>query len=322
MKLFVLVNDGLEQTAGTEIKELTGSNPVFNNNVLEFEIDKTEKVLSFVNRVQSARRVLVSLGKYNDLDSLDFSGFNFSDHLSSEMSFKVEIENVKGNDKRLSIAKQVAGKIYSNIDFKPKLEMKNPDILVVVYFNGKEYFIGFDKNVEELNSRKYRVFAHPGSFKGDLAYYFVRKSGFVTGKKLLVGFCKDGTMAIEAALFSKQKVFAFDPSRQNVTAAKKNSQLASVKDLVDIQKYALDELDVKFSENEFDCLIFQVTTKDENQLNELYYQANYVLKKKGTLLLIARPNWQVSVSDKFKLVSEEEIKKGESIHNVWLLEKK
>ena len=322
MKLFVLVNEGLEKYASTEIKELTGSNSVTHNNVLEFEIDNTENFLSFVNHVQSARRVLVSLGKYNNLDSLDFNGFNFNDYLSPEMSFKVEIENVKGNDKRLSIAKQVAGKIYGNIDFKPKLEMKNPDILVVVYFNGKEYFIGFDKNVEELNSRKYRVFAHPGSFKGDLAYYFVRKSGFVAGKKLLVGFCKDGTMAIEAALFSKQKVFAFDPSRQNVNAAKKNAQIAGVKDLVDIQKYALDELDVKFSENNFDCLIFQVTTKDESQLNEIYYQANYVLKKKGTLLLIARPNWEVSISDKFKLVSEEKIKKGESIHNVWLLEKK
>ena len=49
MKLFVLVNEGLEKYASTEIKELTGSNSVTHNNVLEFEIDNTENFLSFVN---------------------------------------------------------------------------------------------------------------------------------------------------------------------------------------------------------------------------------------------------------------------------------
>ena len=68
-------------------------------------------------------------------------------------------------------------------------------------------------------------------------------------------------------------------------------------------------------------MIIQVTTKDEERLNEIYYQANYILKKKGTMLLIGRPNWELSVSEKFKLLEESEIKKGESVHKLWLLEK-
>ncbi len=316
MKVFILVNPGLEKVCEKEVKELTGVSTKVYDSVLEVDINDYSQLL----KLQSARRVLISLGK--SLDKLGQEEL-LKDYFSNQKTFKVEVENVKGNEKRLEIAKKVAGMVYEELKkekIDPKLELKKPEMLVVVYFNGKDYFLGIDENVEELNSRKYRVFAHSASFKGDLAYYFVRQSGFVSGEKLLVGFCKDGTMAIEAALFSKEKVYAFDSTRQNVTAARKNAQLAGVE--VDIQKYALDELDVRFSEKEFDRLIFQITTKDESQLNEIYYQANYILKKKGTLLLIARPNWEVSVSEKFKLLSEDEIKKGESVHKMWLLEKK
>ena len=314
MKIFILVNPGLEKLAQREVRELTGASAKVYASVLEVEVDDYAKLF----KLQSARRVLISLGK--GLDKISESGWQ--KHFSTEKSFKVEVENVKGQEKRLEMAKKIAGMVYTGLDFEPELELKKPEMLVVLYSNGKDYFIGIDENVEELNSRKYRVFAHSASFKGDLAYYFVRESGFVSGKKLLVGFCKDGTIAIEAALFSKEKVYAFDSSRQNVTAARKNSQLAGMKDLVEIQKYALDELDVRFSEKEFDRLIFQVTAKDENQLNEIYYQANYILKKKGTLLLIGRENWEVTISEKFKLISEKEIKKGESVHKIWLLEKR
>ena len=52
------------------------------------------------------------------------------------------------------------------------------------------------------------------------------------------------------------------------------------------------------------------------------YQANYVLKKKGSLLLIGRENWEFSISDKFELVEDKMIRKGDSVHKIWLLEKK
>ena len=91
---------------------------------------------------------------------------------------------------------------------------------------------------------------------------------------------------------------------------------------VAVKKCSLDELDVKFTKEEFDNLIFQVTTKDEDKLNEIYYQSGYVLKKKGLLMLIGRKDWQLSVPDKFKLIEESEIMKGESVYRFLLLEKK
>jgi len=92
--------------------------------------------------------------------------------------------------------------------------------------------------------------------------------------------------------------------------------------LIDFQKYSLDELVVRFSEQEFDCLILQVTTKDEEKLNEIYYQSNYILKKGGRLFIIGREHWGLAVSEKFKLISEETIKKGDSVHKTWLMKKK
>ena len=315
MKCFALVNSGLEDLTKREIKELVKTEVEVYPNVIEFAADN-------LLNLQSVRRLLISLGKTKDLNKFNFSKLP---KLPDKFSFKVEVENVKGQDNRIEIAKKIAGKFFDSVEkenIKVEIELKKPELLLVIYFNGEEYFLGIDFNVGELNSRKYRVFAHQASFKGDLAYYFVRESGFKPGKKLLVGFCKDGAIAIEAALFSKERIFAFDESMRNLISARKNVKLAGVQENVEINKYSLDELDVKFAEGEFDNLIFHITTKDEIHLNEIYYQGNYILKRHGTLLLISRENWDLTISDKFILKDEQEIVRGESIIKLWLLEKK
>ncbi len=232
-------------------------------------------------------------------------------------------------------------------------------MLFLVFHNGKEYFLGIDLAGRELNSRSYRIFPHQASFKGDLAYALVRKSGYAPGKKMLVGFAKDGALPIEAALFAGKKrvhegrnfschkfpfflgleetkeerggkkeepgkieILAFDESTPNVIAAKKNLRLAGVKDLVDMQKRALDELDVRYEKSFFSVLIFHLTTKDEEKINEIYYQADYVLKPQGKMLLIARKNFELPIPSQFKLLQEEELRRGDSFLKLWLLEKK
>ncbi|MBU1632415.1 MAG: THUMP domain-containing protein [Nanoarchaeota archaeon] len=366
MKLFALVNSGLETISAEEIKELTKITPLTYQNVLEFSLEDKEEILKLIYGSQSIRKIIVSLGKFRTVDSINFNDvdLNLKDFFSDDLSFKVEVENVKGQENRISIAKMVVGKVFSKLkelNISPKVELKKPDLVVDVFFNGENYFVGIDLCGVELDARPYRVFPHAASFKGDMGYFFVRKSKFKLGNNLLVGFVKDGVIAIEAALntsgffvqntkkkefslfkfpffnkfdfqsfFTKtledksfqKNIVAFDESQQNITSARKNAQLVGVKELIDFHKISLDELDVKFKENMFDNLIFQITTKDEDKLNEIYYQASYVLKQKGILLLIGRKNWKPSISDKFKLLSEEEVHKGESVHKIWLLEKK
>ncbi|MEK6809679.1 MAG: hypothetical protein AABY40_03320, partial [Nanoarchaeota archaeon] len=77
-----------------------------------------------------------------------------------------------------------------------------------------------------------------------------------------------------------------------------------------------------FHEHEFDQVMFQVTTKDEDKLNEIYHQVKYLLKPKGTLLLIGRESWTISVPSFCKLVSEEVLERGENKYKLWLMQKK
>lgn len=349
MKSSLLVNSGFEELALQEIKELIGVKGKLGSGIIEFDT-KEKDLIYLCAHGQSFKSVLVELDKNSNLDKIKFSRIVWKDFFWKEASFKIEVEGVKGNEKRIEISKKVGKEIFDQTkELNLKLDYKKPEILVKVYFDGKEYFIGIDLCGFDLTKRHYRVFVNSASLKGDLAYYLLRKSGFVKGEKVLICFVKDGVLAIESALFNsngivnkidsklpilreielsqkkketKTKVYSFDESSMNIRSAKKNSKIAGTDEFLELNKFDLDEIDVKFSENEIDRLIFHITRKDEDKLNEIYYQANYVLKKKGTLLLFGRKNWEVSISDKFKLISEEKIERGDSCLKVWLLEKR
>jgi 23S rRNA G2445 N2-methylase RlmL len=324
MKCLALVNNGLEELSLKELSELVSFDGKISKNTVEFELDSKEKLLELSKKIQSVRRLLVYFGKVKNWDDFEFGKFSWKDFLSERFTFRVEVDGVRGQENRTKISKDIAGKFFSvleNEEIKPEIDLKKPGLLFVVYFNGSEYFFGIDFKVEELNSREYRVFAHQASFKGDLAYFFARESGFSKGEKMLVCFAKDGAIAIEAGLFAEGKIYTSDESQGNVVSARKNVKLAGMQEIVEVKKYSLEDLDVKFSENEFDRLIFHITSKDEERINEIYYQASYILRKGGTFLLIGRDKWEVSISDKFKLLREEKIIKGESATKFWLLEK-
>lgn len=358
MKVLALVNTGLESLCQQEVHELVGAASIKYPQAVEFSVNEKE-ALKVMHHAQSIRRLLIFLGKWKNIEEATFEKVSWSDFVTPNLSLKVEVENVKGIENRLTMAKKVAGKIFSSLDQQKiplTIDVKKPDISIVVYGNGKEYFIGVDLSGFELHSRDYRVFTHSASCKGDLGYFFVRKSGFMPGNSLLVALVKDGVVAIEAALYaytlpvqrkkreqfsySKFPLFhkavcqhvspstlakpisAFDESQQNILAARKNAQIAGAREFVSIQKIFLDEVSGAFAEKEFDNLIFQITTKDEDKLNEIYHQAVYVLKPKGTLLLIGRRGWELSVSKKFTLISQEEIERGGHVYKFWLMQKK
>jgi len=340
MNCFTLINSGLEHSAQQEISELKGQDISIQDNVIEFTVPNKEELLSLALRLQSVRRFLLTITKTKNLDKLDFTQFNWSDYLNQEISLKIEVENVKGQENRIKITKKITEKLFPLLkenNILPKIDYKSPDVQIIVFYNNKDYFIGLDFFGQEINKRFYRLFPHSASFKGDLAYYFIRLTKFVSNKKLLIGFSRDGVLAIEAALFANKlfiqdfnnqessfhkfhlfkeitfkkeksketKIFAFDESTHNLISARKNLSIAKIKDFVEFNKYSLDELDVKYNQNEFDHLIFHLTTKDEDKLNEIYYQANYILKKKGELLFISREHWEFSLSDKFSLIKKE-----------------
>ena len=260
MKAYTIINSGLEKVAGKETEELLNYKIKVKPSVIELDVSPQELV-NYSFKVQSARRVLVALGECKDLDS-----FQFLENLQ-DLRYTIKVEGVKGQNNRQKIAKQLGKIITAKKEIK--FDYKNPDVIIVVFFNGESYFIGLDVMGTELDQRHYRVFPHSASFKGDFAYFFLRKSGFVKGNSFLMDFCKDGSIPIEAAIYESgslvqdldetysfekidlfkgcqkpifikndvNNIIAVDETMQNTNAARKNAKLANVN--VDIRKYDL-----------------------------------------------------------------------------------
>jgi 23S rRNA G2445 N2-methylase RlmL len=402
MKFYSLVTPGLELAALEEIKLKLGLFDKLRseNSVISFESDLSHAV-EYSQKAQSVRRLIVSVAEFDSEEQLSShlfaaDSFPWKDFFSSGLSFKVEVENVQGQENRFELAKVLAGKLYSlfeQLNISPRLELKHPDFLVILFFNGERYYFGIDLCGQELNSRYYRIFPHSASFKGDLAYYLLHRSGFIsslssekvsnidqveksdktnktdkidktnktnkinkTNKKdnLLVGFSKDGVLAIEAALAanslevnpgkgfswrkfpcfkeivpekrssitSKEIISAFDEKGQNYIASQKNSRLAEAEGFLQLKKSSIEDLELNYSEKSFDLIIFQITSKDEDKINEIYRQSLPLLKAKGRLFIVSRPGWDFPLSERFKLKFHDQFSKGGNVYSLWLLEKK
>ena len=317
MKINLIVNQELASLAQKEIKELLDLEATITGNILELEATE-EQLKILINKCQSARRILINITTTTNLENLTFNNLEL---FKTAKSLRLTVENVKGQDNRIQIAKQIATQLFAklkenNLDLD--LDLKKPDLNVVVY-HGEQYYIGIDQ-AEEMNIREYRVFPHSATFKGDISYYIVRFSDLKPEGKLLVGYSKDGSLAIEAARYTQTEIKAFDESRQNITAARKNTTIANVK--VDYQRYSLEELDTRFDKEQFDQVIYHITKKDEQHLNEIYYQTKYILKKEGIMVMVTRPSWDLSISDSFTLIEKKELPVGQSTHMLWKLQKK
>lgn len=346
MQVLSIVNPDLIEIAKTEVKELTKKKATITSPLtLQCELT-TEQTLLYLVHAQAPRRVCLLLGKTNDPESFQPI---FDKALFQDRSFKFEVENLKGQPNRLEVARKLGKPFFAYLqDQKTSLEMKNPDLLIIVFHHQGTYYLGLDLTGSERNARQYRLFAHQASFKGDLAYHCIRESLFTPEHSLLVGFAKDATLAIEAALFAQRKplhestdlmfntlfpgtklpevkqesgqIISFDQTTSNLNAARKNAHLADVQ--IKVAKYSLEELDVKFDQDFFDTIIFHLTRKDEDAINELYYQTKYLLKKGGHLLFISRPSFDPSISDTFTLVKNLTLSRGDSNHKLTLLKKK
>jgi 23S rRNA G2445 N2-methylase RlmL len=352
MDIFTITNQGIEKSAALELNAISATIKQTNTNVIEANLENNQ-LLSYLKSSQAPRRVLAAISKSDDHNKLELNNFNLGDFFTNDKSFKIEVEGVKGQDNRVAIAKNFATKLFNKLKEKninPQLELKNPDFLVIIYYNNNHYYLGIDL-INEINLREYRVFPHPASFKGDFAFNILINSKFKKEDKLLSAMFKDGVIAIEAAAYAnnieinnienlnpfpifqnkntqlnnktntKTIIYGFDTSNQNLISAKKNASIAGVKELVDLKKYSFDDLDVRFDKDFFDNVIFHITKKDEDQINEIFYQISYILKSGGIFSIITRSTLDLSLSSKFTLLEKIELVRGESTLTQWVSKK-
>lgn len=354
MLISLIVHPGLEPLAALELQELLHIPSVQKPSFLEASLT-LDQLLLLLQHGQSFRRLLLTIGTFSSAD-IQLPPFPWQDILVSGMAYSIDLEHVQGGDLRYQLMKKIQGQLalaapqagITSLTFT----FKKPDAVLVVHWTGQEYIVGIDL-AGSLYQRQYRVFPNSAGLTGDIAYALVRKSGFQPQERLLSGLCKDGSVPLEAALFASRRpvrrglfacqrfplfaeakqvslpevpllspIEAFDYAKQNIIASQKNAKIGAAANLLSFHHYALDDLDVKYDKGEFDHLIFQVTTKDEERINEIMYQARFLLKPKGTLLLMTRQQFELSLPEDFTFQKKEDLLRGDSVHRLWIVQKK
>jgi len=115
-------------------------------------------------------------------------------------------------------------------------------------------------------------------------------------------------------------LFAFDELQRNVSAAQKNSKIAGLNKDINFSRVEIEWLDTRFKEKEVDSILANFIWASKHmpekeikkRIKEVFYQAAYVLKDKGSITVITRePHWVEAEMQKFKVVDTLKINIGE-----------
>lgn len=130
---------------------------------------------------------------------------------------------------------------------------------------------------------------------------------------------------------AKTEVHGFDSSMLNLQNAKKNAKIAGVNKFISFSRLNTEWLDTKFSKGKIGCIATNPPqpskfSKDIDKLyNEFFYQAEYILNKKGRIALIAKSPEFVETSAKrrgFEMEGARKISSGKEELNVLVLKYK
>lgn len=108
-------------------------------------------------------------------------------------------------------------------------------------------------------------------------------------------FLKEELIQKEKIPLGDNKIYAYDHMLKHVLGMQKNAKLAGIEKIMKMSKISLDWIDTKVGENEIDFIItdspkFNKRLSNEKDLkktfDELFYQAKFVLSKKGKLFIL------------------------------------
>jgi putative N6-adenine-specific DNA methylase len=320
MKGLVITHKGAERFSVDEITELVSAKIIsVGNGLIVFEVTDFNDLKKLAFYGQSFLRVLELLDEFVD-DEIIKSLETKVSFLKIDCSFRVRCTR-KGDHNFISsdIESKMGGIIFK-ANPNSSVELKNPEKVIHIYIFDNKCYICNDLCVYDLSKRDYKIFVHPASIKGTLAYLLLKVADYKKNKIILDPFCGSGTILIEAALyvnnisphhFSKNRfyfdqdemkkikisykdIYGYDFLLKNIIAARKNAKIAGVEDSIHFSKIEVSWLDTKFEENLIDIIVTdppklskQLIEKDFTKLmNELFYQSKYLIKKNGSIVIL------------------------------------
>lgn len=318
MNGLVITSKGIEGVAAKEIKELINADCRPEECCVVFDFKKFSELCLLCYKSQPIDRVLYLLGSFEFDDFFaDFEKFvaklSFDDWIAKNKKFRVECIRIGNhNFKSVDVEAKASGfilKKHKNF----KVEMKDCEIIFLAYIVGSKCYFGIDFAGFELNKRGYKIFLHPSSLRGTIAYALVRESGFGKNEAMLDPFSRDGIIPIEAAFYasnfphnyykkdrfaflklkigidfdkffrnvdkkirkSKTKIYSYDHLFKYVDYSRKNARIAGVDKFVEFSRTELEWLDIKFKKESIDKIVTSMPTSRNANLDKIYNEFFY-----------------------------------------------
>jgi len=321
MKSLAITSKGIEDTASTEIKELINSKCKIEESCVVFDFKKFEDLCLLCYKSQSVDRIIYLIDKFEFKNfSEDFERFldksDLSEWIKKYKNFKVECARIgehdfKSVDAETQFAKFVLKKYKKE---EPRFNLKEYDIIFFIYIINDKCYFGIDFAGFELNKRLYKIFLHPGSLRGTIAYALIRESGFQKKDAMLDPFSRDGVVVIESAFYANEfpvnyfkkdkfaflkldlgidyekffetldkkiqkkpkcEIYSFDHLFKYVDFSKKNAKIAGVDKEINFSRTELEWLDIKFKKEVVDRIITNLPNSKNANLDKIYHEFFY-----------------------------------------------
>ncbi len=153
-------------------------------------------------------------------------------------------------------------------------------------------------------------------------YYRKDKLQFLKYKNLKIDFDKlFQLLDKETSKSAKTKIYCFNSQMRFLSGAKKNSKIAGVNKNITFGRVDVEWLDARLSEKVVDVIVSSAPRASKNikndfvkkLYNELFYQAKYVLKKEGRIVLLSNETGlmkDAALKNDFKVVEERSVWQG------------
>jgi putative N6-adenine-specific DNA methylase len=202
MKGLIITHKGAEKFSVDEILEISSVKINYvGNGFIIFEIDDLDKLKNLAYKGQSFLRVLELIDDFvseNLFDDLIVK----SSFIKLKGSFRVKCTRKGKHNFTSSDIESKIGEIIINSNSDCNVDLCNPETVVHIYINDNKCYICKDLCIYDLSKRDYKIFIHPASIKGTLAYLMIKMSGYDKKGILVDPFCGSGTIPIEAALYA------------------------------------------------------------------------------------------------------------------------
>ena len=320
MKGLAITSRGIEETACIEIKELINAGCKAEKNCVIFDFEKFEELCLLCYKCQSVDRILHLIGSFEFSDFFsEFEKFieklKLDEWLGKNKNFKIECLRIGNHEfKSVDVEAKAAELILNNSkDKKIKVSIKDYGIIFFVAVVDNKCYFGIDFGGFELNKRSYKIFLHPGSLRGTIAYALLRNSGFEKKEIVLDPFSRDGIIPIEAAFYSsdfphnyykkdrfaflkleleinfekffksidkklqkpKAGIYCFDHLFKFVDYSRKNAKIAGVDKFINFSRTELEWLDIKFKKESVDRIVTNPPSSKNANLEKIYNEFFY-----------------------------------------------